>query len=306
MSNGATSIGKNARSLTVTDALGTYSKVIINITDELYVEAGGDTGRTLIIDCPWGTQEMANNILADLEGYQYQPYEAEDAILDPAAEVGDGLTVNGVYGGIFRLSFEAGALHKANVSAPQDEEIDHEYKYESRADRAIQRRLANVQSELSVQADQIAAKVDETGGDPSSFGWSLTPQGFTLESNGSEVMKVDSSGLTVTGDGNFTGEVHAKNIKYGGSSGTMHGGGISGGSISTAKLTSGINTSLGNADYSADIFSGAATANYLRGKNVIIPAGNSLVVYNAKIKLSTMNVMLADGSSKYVYYCNWG
>lgn len=275
MSNGTTSIGKNASSLTVSKAFNAYSKVVINVTSELYYESGNDTGRTLTIACPWGTQAMADNILASLEGYQYQPYEAESAILDPAAELGDGLTVNGVYGGIFKLTIRSGALHAVDVSSPQDEEIDHEYQFTPASERKIERRLNNMQSELSVQADQIAAKVDETGGDPSSFGWSLTSSGFSLESNGSEVMKVDSTGLTVNGNGNFTGEVHAKNIKYGGSSGTFSGGGISGGSIGTGKLTSGINISLGNADYSADVFSGAVIAsygkfNYLRARQQLI------------------------------------
>ena len=264
---GATSIGKNAESLLVSKQFGAYSKVVINVTAELYYESGNDTGRTLTISCPWGTQAMADNILATLEGYQYQPYEAQNAIIDPAAELGDGLTVNGVYGGIFKLTLRSGVLHSADVSSPQDEEIEHEYKFTPTADRKIERRLNNMQSELSVQADQIAAKVDETGGD-SSFGWQLTSAGFTLQSNGADVMKVDSTGLTVNGDGTFTGSVQAKNIAYGGSNGTFSGGGISGHSISSYQLGGGINTSLGNADYSADVFSGAAVAMFTKAKNL--------------------------------------
>ena len=241
--------------------------MVINVTAELYYESGNDTGRTLTLDCPWGTQAMADNILATLEGYQYQPYEAQNAIIDPAAELGDGLTVNGVYGGIFKLTLRSGVLHSADVSSPQDEEIEHEYKFTPTADRKIERRLNNMQSELSVQADQIAAKVDETGGD-SSFGWQLTSAGFTLQSNGADVMKVDSTGLTVNGDGTFTGSVQAKNIAYGGSNGTFSGGGISGHSISSYQLGGGINTSLGNADYSADVFSGAAVAMFTKAKNL--------------------------------------
>ena len=267
MSNGSTSIGKNAASLLVSKQFGAYSKVVINVTPELFYESGNDTGRTLYIDCPWGTQAMADNILAALEGYQYQPFEAQNAIIDPAAELGDGVTVNGVYGGIFKLTIRSGALHAVDVSSPQDEEIDHEYQFTPASERKIERRLANMQSELSVQADQIAAKVDETGGD-SSFGWSLTSSGFELDSNGSTVMKVDSTGLTVNGDGTFTGSVQAKNIQYGDNNGTLSGNGITSRSIGTGRLTSGINTSLGNADYSADVFSGAATASYTKAKNL--------------------------------------
>lgn len=303
---GATSIGKNAESLLVSKQFGSYSKVVINVTAELYYESGNDTGRTLTISCPWGTQAMADNILASLQGYQYQPYEAQNAILDPAAELGDGLTVNGVYGGIFKQTLRSGVLHSSDVSAPQDEEIDHEYKFTPAAERKIERRINNMESELSVQADQISAKVDRQGGDPSSVSWTMDSDVFKVQADGNDVLTIDENGLTVNGDGTFTGSVQAKNIAYGGSNGTFHGGGISGGSIGTSKFTSGINTSLGNADYAADIFAGAAIARWLKCNNVEIPAGQSLKIYNAKIKLSTMNVMLADGTTKYVYYCNWG
>ena len=288
MSNGSTSIGKSAATLLVSKTFGAYSKVIINVTAELYYQAGNDTGRTLEIDCPWGTQAMANNLLSSLQGFQYQPFTAESAILDPAAELGDGITVNGIYGGIFKLTLRSGVLHAADVSAPQDEEIDHEYQYTPASERKIERRLNNMQSELSVQADQIAAKVDETGGN-SSFGWELTSAGFKLKSNGSDVMKVDSTGLTVNGDGNFTGTVQAKNIAYGGSSGTMNGNGITSRSIGTSRVSSGINTSLGNADFSADVFSGAATAEYLKGKSVSVLGGQSFYVYGKRVVWYTIN-----------------
>lgn len=282
---GATSIGKQAESLLVSKQFGSYSKVVINVTAELFYEAGNDTGRTLTISCPWGTQAMADNILASLEGYQYQPYEAQNALLDPAAELGDGLTVNGVYGGIFKQTLRSGVLHSADVSAPQDEEIDHEYKFTPASERKIERRINNMESELSVQADQISAKVDRQGGDPSSVSWTMDSDVFKVQADGNDVLTIDENGLTVNGDGNFTGDVHAGNIRYGGSSGTFSGGGISGGSIGTSKFTSGINISLGNADFSADVFSGAASASWTKATNILVQAGGMLnVVGSAKIK----------------------
>ena len=298
MSNGSTSIGKSAATLLVSKTFGSYSKVIINVTAELYYQAGNDTGRTLEIDCPWGTQAMANNLLSSLQGFKYQPFTAESAILDPAAELGDGITMNGIYGGIFKLTLRSGVLHAADVSAPQDEEIDHEYQYTPASERKIERRLNNMQSELSVQADQIAAKVDETGGN-SSFGWELTSAGFKLKSNGSDVMKVDSTGLTVNGDGNFTGTVQAKNIAYGGSSGTMNGNGITSRSIGTSRVSSGINTSLGNADYSADVFAGAVTARYMKA-NVMMTTTFTFNHY--AMKLNTKTVKDGNGNNTTINY----
>ena len=259
---GSTSIGKNAESLTVTPQFNGVSKVVINVTEQLMYEAGNDTGRTITIDCPWGTQAMANNLLSLLQGFQYQPYEASNALLDPAAELGDGLTVNGVYGGIFKMTVRSGVLHAVDVSAPQDEEIDHEYPFASSSERKIERQLANVKSELSVQADQISAKVDREGGDPSSVSWEMNADQFKILSDGTEVLIIDDNGLTVNGDGNFTGEVHAGNIKYGGSSGSFSGRGISGGSIGVSKVDTDINTQLANAQYAASVFAGSVRASW--------------------------------------------
>ena len=259
---GSTSIGKNAESLTVTPQFNGVSKVVINVTEQLGYEAGNDTGRTITIDCPWGTQAMANNLLSLLQGFQYQPYEASNALLDPAAELGDGLTVNGVYGGIFKMTVRSGVLHAVDVSAPQDEEIDHEYPFASSSERKIERQLANVKSELSVQADQISAKVDREGGDPSSVSWEMNADQFKILSDGTEVLIIDDNGLTVNGDGNFTGEVHAGNIKYGGSSGSFSGRGISGGSIGVSKVDTDINTQLANAQYAASVFAGSVRASW--------------------------------------------
>ena len=45
----------------------------------------------------------------------------------------------------------------------------------------------------------VSTKADETGGEESTFGWSLTSSGFYLYSNGSTVMSVTNSGLTLEG-----------------------------------------------------------------------------------------------------------
>ena len=37
-----------------------FSKVVIIVSDEIEYSAGTDTGRTLTLNCPWGTQEIAN------------------------------------------------------------------------------------------------------------------------------------------------------------------------------------------------------------------------------------------------------
>ncbi len=178
----------------------TYSKVIINIDDETQASAGTDTGRTLELDNPlFGSRTQATKLLRRLQGYQYQPYSAQGALVDPAAEMGDAISVNDVYGGIYTRERIFSRLMKTDVSAPNDEEINHEYKYETPTERKLKREMDDVRATFEIQATQIAAKVSQTGGNNSSFGWVLNASGHTWYSGSRQVMKVNSSGLEISG-----------------------------------------------------------------------------------------------------------
>lgn len=93
----------------------------------------------------------------------------------------------------------------------------------------------------------------QTWGGTNTYGAYLGTSGLQLGKN----FKVDMQGNLTAASGTFTGSVHAGNIQYGGSAGYLSGSGlsdysISGGKVagytlSTAKFTSGVNTSLGAA-----------------------------------------------------------
>lgn len=199
-----------------------WSRVTIRVSDEKEYTAGDDTGRTLTTDNPFGSQQMAEDMLRRLRGGSYQPYSGTDALLDPAAELGDAVEIRGCYGGIYSRKRRLEKLYSADISAPSDEEIDHEYPYKSSQARSItrtnQETRANLQiladrilaeveareqdgqairSQLAIQAGQIEAKVAKEGGDNASFGWSLTETGQRWYSGGDEVMRVDETGLEI-------------------------------------------------------------------------------------------------------------
>lgn len=136
-----------------------FSRVVITVSDELEYTAGNNTGRTLRLTCPWGTKQMAKDILADIRGFQYQPYTAEGAFLDPAAELGDTVTAGNIHSGIYTQKLKFGPLLAADVGAPEDEEIDHEYPYTPKQDRIVTRSIRNLTTELRVQDGRITAEV---------------------------------------------------------------------------------------------------------------------------------------------------
>lgn len=156
-------VGNNASGLTEADKLQPYSKVTVTDGTNSYT-SGDDTGRELTVNVPLlpsiKGDTLAANILAAVKNYRYQPYEAADALLDPAAELGDGVTVGGIYGGIHAKTTTFSRLFRATVSAPAEEEIDNEYPYLSAQERDAVRQkkqTAKNTEDISVNAQNITA-----------------------------------------------------------------------------------------------------------------------------------------------------
>lgn len=143
---------------------------------------------------------MAENLLKSLAGFQYQPYEAQGAILDSAAELGDAITVNGVYSGIYKRDTDFDALTVSDISAPQEEAIDYEVPHLTLTNRELTRQALSTKSEFKIQANQISAKVSKEGGAASSFGWSLKDDSWVVYSDSKAVLTATKNGLAVQGE----------------------------------------------------------------------------------------------------------
>lgn len=217
-------IGSAADSLKISDPLSAYSRVTLKVADGVEYTAGTDSGKELISENPFGTQKMANDMLARINGFSYQTYTATGAILDPAAEIGDAVQVKGTYGGIYSVSKSYGKMIRADVSAPGSEEIDESAPYKSHETRKVERQFIETRAQLKIQADQISAEVSarieqgdeltsrldiqsdqisarvtKTGGDSSSFGWELLNDSWTVKANNTTVFQITKSGAEVRG-----------------------------------------------------------------------------------------------------------
>ena len=152
-------LGNRASNVDVSPTFDTYSKVIIHISDDQAVEVGNNTGRTLEIDNPFGTRQMAQDILNRLNGYQYQPYTADGALLNPASEIGDTISASTAYGMVFTRNRQFGRLMKADISAPCDEEINHEYAFESPEERKFTRVTGEMKASIILTQNEIRSEV---------------------------------------------------------------------------------------------------------------------------------------------------
>ena len=277
--------------ITVTYSTATAAKTGDTVTVSKITNDGEQTvtaeltrsGRAFEVDCPLvkasQRQDVADALLAKVYGFSYQPYEADGALLNPAAELGDAITAFGVYGGLYKQNLTFGRLMVSSIGAPAEEEIDSEFQFKPAQERRYARKFADIAAEFAIQADEISAKVSQVGGNNSSFGWQLQSDHFSVFRGSQEVMRIDQSGAK------FAGMVRANQIETGtitvggttfnagyvqGSQiGTRtitggSGGNIGGSTISTANTVSGINTSLGYADYAHNVFSGTVTATYVK------------------------------------------
>lgn len=152
-------IRKSATRLEKQDIFPGYSGVVLTVSEDLEYSAGTDTGRVLTLECPWGTQRMAEDILERIRGFQYQPYSTEGALLDPAAELGDGISAGKIYSGIYKKDVTHGSLYTVSTAAPGGEQINYQYEYKSPQERKIERQYAETKATFQVQAAQIAAEV---------------------------------------------------------------------------------------------------------------------------------------------------
>ena len=200
-------LAKKMQSLSIGRKLDAFTGVLIYVGqdgegNDISYFAGDETGYVLEATNPNGTQAMADNILASLKlrGVRYQPYEANSAMLDPAAEIGDGVTVDNTNSVILSQKTRHGRLMAADISAPYDEEVDHEFKYEPRTVREFRRESAYTRSRLTIAEDSIEAKVSKEGGNPESFGWVLTSSVHTWYANDQEVIRFNRDGAYVKGE----------------------------------------------------------------------------------------------------------
>ena len=152
-------LGNAAASVQQFPAFEAISRVILKIGGDQGYVSGSDTGRTIEIDCAYGSQTMANDLLAQLQGYVYQPMQADDALIDPAAELGDPVEVCGVYAVLAQKDTMWDMLSAADIAAPGGTGPEDEYGFLSAAASRAQYELAQARSLIAKTNDRISMEI---------------------------------------------------------------------------------------------------------------------------------------------------
>lgn len=195
--NGSVYVGQKALSLTEYEKTAPISGVILWVDDENCYEAGDETGTVIEKDCPYASQEMANSLLATLQGYSYQGLEANGAKVSPIAELGDGLTVDGLYTQLAYQNIRFSTGEVMDVAAPGSDETLHEYKTEGQTTKQFTHQIAETKSLISKTSEEILLQVEnELEGLSASFSVqldSITSQITGLDGQMSSITQTVSS-----------------------------------------------------------------------------------------------------------------
>ena len=161
-------VGLGVTSVEDNGTLPPISRVTLMVDDNNAITAGDDTGREIIADCPFATQEMVNAILSRLKGYQYHAYTASDAGIDPAMELGDAVTVGGIYSVVSRI--EDDGTGYPSIAAPGEAELEDEYPSVGPVTQTFNRQISETRSLISKTSEEILLQVEnELEGLSSSF-----------------------------------------------------------------------------------------------------------------------------------------
>lgn len=176
------------------------SRVTLLVDDENSLTAGDDTGMEITASCPHATQAMVNSLLAAMKGYRYQAYEAGAVNIDPAAELGDGVTVCGIYSPLSKLSDDGRGY--ADISSPGEMEMEDEYPSEGYISQEFNRKIAEARSLITKTSEEIILRIEGIDGKYTEL--KTTLDGVTI---------TDESGTTkIKGSSIETGSIAAKSI----------------------------------------------------------------------------------------------
>lgn len=181
------------------------SRVTLLVDDENSLTAGDDTGMEVIASCPHATQPMVNALLQTMKGYQYQAYEAGAANIDPAAELGDGVTVGGIYSPLSKLSDDGRGY--AGISSPGEAEMEDEYPAEGYITQEFNRKIAETRTTITKTNEEINLKVKGIDGRVSDITQTVDGISLSVTSASSPDGQTTATITLKVGPNNYTGYI---------------------------------------------------------------------------------------------------
>lgn len=198
-------VGRDVTSFSDKGKYKPISRVTLLVDDENSLTAGDDTGMEVVASCPHATQPMVNALLQTMKGYQYQAYEAGAANIDPAAELGDGVTVGGIYSPLSKLSDDGRGY--AGISSPGELEMEDEYPSGGYITQEFNRKIAETRSAITKTSEEINLKVEGIDGRVSNINQTVDGISLSVTSASSPDGQTTATITLKVGPNNYTGYI---------------------------------------------------------------------------------------------------
>ena len=268
------------------------SRVTLLLDDEKSLTAGNDTGMEITASCPHATQAMVNALLQRMKGYRYQAYEAGAANIDPAAELGDGVNVGGVYSPLSRIADDGRGY--ADIASPGELEMDDEYPSGGYIKQEFDRKIAQTRSLITKTSEEIMLKVEGLDGKYTEVkttldGLTVTDASGTTKINGSSIktdnLYVAAANIkgTLTADQIQTGSIRVGDLKDGSDYATK----------TYVNNNAGLSESEVNSAIETYIDETSITAEKLRGRTVELLASSNQSIGSIELAYTTTGYGIA-------------
>lgn len=285
-------VGQDMTSFSDNGQYKPISRVTLLLDDEKSLTAGDDTGMEITASCPHATQAMVNALLQRMKGYRYQAYEAGAANIDPAAELGDGVNVGGVYSPLSRIADDGRGY--ADIASPGELEMDDEYPSGGYIKQEFDRKIAQTRSIITKTSEEIMLKVEGIDGKYTEVkttldGLTVTDASGTTKINGSSI-KTDNLYVAAA---NITGTLTADQIQ----TGSIRVGDLKDGSNYATKTyvdnNAGLSASEVDSAIETYIDETSITAEKLRGRTVELLASSNQSIGSIELSYTTTGYGIA-------------
>lgn len=155
----------------------TVTGVSMEDSDNNSYTAGDNSGAVIALgQNPYATQAICDTLLALYGGLVYSPYTASNAVYDPATELGDQVKIGDkVFSVIMAETLTLDLGFRANVSAPNSEELSDEYPYLSDVQK-MRQTAAELNAAVEAAAEQLSEAAESVGGNLDSMQQVLTAE----------------------------------------------------------------------------------------------------------------------------------
>lgn len=157
-------INLSTQSLDNSPALNPVTGVHLETEMGTVMESGDASGYMVKSVCDVSsTTGVPELCLSKIEDYVFRPFSANVAYLDPRADIGDSVKIGGTIYQIMSIDWNIGKTPTANISAPFDQEIDHEYTIPNQDTKTYRKAMSLVDEKMDdyVPWDEFATAIEQ-------------------------------------------------------------------------------------------------------------------------------------------------